>query len=119
MIMKRKTALGTIEIASEVFKFISGLAANNCFGVKGMVSRTVSDGIVCLLKRDNLSKGVRVSFAKDGAVNIELHIAVEHGLNIPVICQAIIEQVRYTVEKSTGVSVSLVEVCVDSIMAGQ
>ena len=117
--MKIQTELGTVEIASDVFTSISGQAANNCFGVKGMVSRSMSDGIVYLLRRDSLSKGVKVSFLPEGSVNIELHIAVEHGVNIPVISQSIIEQVRYIVEKSTGVSVSRVEVCVESILAGR
>ena len=116
--MKIQTGLGTIEIAMEVFTNISGLAANNCFGVKGMVSRSVSDGIVYLLRRDSLSKGVKVSFLPEGTVNIELHIAVEHGVNIPAVSHSIISEVRYNVEKATGVPVSHVEVCVDSIMVG-
>ena len=115
--MKIQTDLGSIEIAADVFTSISGQAANNCFGVKGMVSRSVSDGFVYLLRRDSLSKGVKVSFLPEGSVTVELHIAVEHGVNIPVISQAIIEQVRYVVEKTTGVTVSQVEVCVESISA--
>ena len=117
--MKIHTDLGTIEIASEVFTTISGLAANNCFGVKGMVSRSMSDGFVYLLRRDSLGKGVKVYFLPEGSVNVELHIAVEHGVNIPVVSQSIISEVRYILEKTTGVPVSQVEVCVDSIMAGR
>ena len=117
--MKNQTELGTVEIGADVFTLISGLAANKCFGVKGMVSRSVSDGIVYLLRKDSLSKGVKVSFPPEGSVNISLHIAVEHGVNIPVICQSIIAEVRYVVEKMTGVPVSQVEVFVDSILAGQ
>jgi len=116
--MKIQTDLGTIEIASEVFTTISGLAANNCFGVKGMVSRSVSDGFVYLLRRDSLAKGVKVTYLPEGTVNIELHIAVEHGVNIPVVSRSIISEVRYIVEKTTGVPVAHVEVCVDTIMVG-
>ena len=117
--MKMQTELGTIEISSEVFSSIIGFAANSCFGVKGMVSRSMSDGIVYLLRRDNLSKGVKVVFLQDESVNIKLHIAVEHGVNIPVISQSIIEQVRYIVKKTTGVAVSQVEICVESILSGK
>ena len=117
--MKRQSELGVIDIAPDVFTSISGLAANNCFGVKGMVSRSVSDGIVYLLRKDSLSKGVKVTFTPEGTVSIELHIAVEHGVNIPAVSQSIIAEVRYNVEKATGVPVSMVEVCVDSILAGQ
>ena len=117
--MKIQTDRGFIEIAPDVFTTISGLAANNCFGVKGMVFRSVSDGIVYLLRKDSLSKGVRVTFQPEGSVNVELHIAVEHGVNIPVVSRSIISEVRYIVEKTTGVSVNHVEVCVDSIIPGR
>ena len=117
--MKKQTQLGTIEIAPDVFTSISGRAATNCFGVRGMVSRSVSDGIVYLLRKESLSKGVKVTYLPDDSLSVELHIAVEHGVNIPAVCQSIISEVRYIVEKKTGVSVSLVDVCVDAIQAGQ
>ena len=117
--MKIQTELGTIQIVPDVFTTISGMAANNCFGVKGMVSRSMSDGIVYLLRKDSLSKGVKVSFPPDGTVSVKLHIAVEHGVNIPEVSRSIISEVRYNVEKATGISVSHVEVCVDSILAGK
>jgi uncharacterized alkaline shock family protein YloU len=115
--MKIQTDLGIIDISADVFTTISGWAANNCFGVKGMATRSVSDGFVYLLRRDSLSKGVKVSPACDDTVNIELHIAVDHGVNIPAVSQSIISEVRYVVEKLTGVRVARVDVCVDSIIA--
>ncbi|MCL2747613.1 MAG: Asp23/Gls24 family envelope stress response protein [Oscillospiraceae bacterium] len=117
--MKTSTDLGSLVIASDVFTSISGMAVNNCFGVKGMVSRSVSDGIAFSLRCGNLSKGVKVFFSPEGTVNIELHIAVEHGFNIPVVCKSIIAEVRYVVEKITGVPVSQVEIFVDSILSDQ
>ncbi|MDR3207093.1 MAG: Asp23/Gls24 family envelope stress response protein [Oscillospiraceae bacterium] len=117
--MKIQTDLGTVEILPDVFTSISGWAANNCFGVKGMASRSVSDGFVYLLRRENLAKGVKVSFSPEGTVSVELHIVVEHGVNIPAASRSIIAEVRYLVEKTTGVPVDNVEVCVDSIMAGR
>jgi uncharacterized alkaline shock family protein YloU len=117
--MKIQTDLGAVEIVPDVFTSISGWAANNCFGVKGMASRSVSDGLVYLLRRENLAKGVKVAFAPEGTVSIELHIVVEHGVNIPAVGRSIISEVRYLVEKTTGVPVSGVEVRVDSIMAGR
>ena len=117
--MKKQTELGYIEIAPDVFTAISGRAATNCYGVRGMVSKSVSDDIVYLLRKDCLSKGVKVTFLPEDTVNIELRIAVEHGVNIPAVCESIITEVKYIVEKKTGVSVSKVDVHVDSILAGQ
>ncbi len=106
---------GIIDITNEVFTLISGHAATNCFGVKGMAQRNVKDGIVSLLKKENISKGVKVSF-EDGKVVIELHIVVDHGVNIKAVCESIMTEVRYNVERLTKVKVKKVNVCVDSIM---
>lgn len=107
---------GSIEITNEVFTVIAGDAATNCFGVRGMAYKNVKDGIVSLLKRENMSKGVKVTFEND-KVNIDVHIIVEHGVNITAICESIINEVRYNVERVTRVSVGCVNVKVDSVMA--
>ena len=59
--MTIQTEKGAIEITNEVFTMISGNAATNCFGVKGMAQRNVKDGIVGLLKKENVSKGVEMT----------------------------------------------------------
>ncbi len=59
---------------------IAGYAASSCFGVKGMTIRSMSDGLAHLLGLENQSRGVKVTEAVDGGVNIDLHIAVEHGV---------------------------------------
>ena len=107
---------GSIEITNEVFTAVAGDAATNCFGVRGMADRSVKDGIVRLLKRENMSKGVKVTFENE-AVNIDVHIIVDHGVNITAICESIINEVRYNVERVTRVKVGSVNVKVDSIMA--
>ena len=106
---------GLIDISNEVFTVISGRAAMNCFGVKGMAQRNMKDGIVSMLKKENISRGVKVAF-EVGRVTIEIHIAVAHGVNITAVCQSIMTEVRYIVERLTRVKVKSVNVCVDSIM---
>jgi len=106
---------GSIEITNEVFTVIAGDAATKCFGVRGMAYRNVGEGIVSLLKKENMSKGVKVEFDGD-KVNIDVHIIVDHGVNITAISESIISEVRYNVEKVTCVPVGTVNVKVDSIM---
>lgn len=115
--MTIKTDLGYIEIAPEVIAGIAGHAATNCFGVKGMTLRSVSDGIAHLLRIESQSRGVRIMEAEDGGINIDLHIAVEHGVNINTACRSIISEVRYHVERFTGIDVKNIDVYVDSIKA--
>ena len=111
------TEEGTIRISGEVFTTLAGAAATSCFGVRGMAKKSPSDGLVHLLKREAMGKGVRVSFHEDeGAISIELHIIVNTGVNIPAICDAIGSAVRYKVTQATGVKVLAVDVYVDSVM---
>ena len=113
--MKVQTEKGLIHISSEVFTTIAGAAATNCYGVKGMAVRSKTDGLVHLLKRESMAKGVKVYYNEDGTVSIELHIIVENGVNLMAVCRSIMSEVRYVVSKTTGVEVKSVDVCVDSM----
>ena len=114
--MKLENDNGFVFINSEVFTTLVGDTATNCFGVKGMAMRSMTDGLVHLLKRESMGKGVYVTYNEDDTVSIELHIVVDQGVNIPVICKSIISEVSYKVSASTGTQVSRVDVFVDSII---
>ena len=111
-----KSDQGDISVSSAVFSNITGMAATNCFGVKGMAFRSMTDGLVHLLRREAMSKGVSITYHEDNAISIELHIVVENGVNIPAVCRSIMNEVRYVVQKNTGVEVRAVDVCVDSMI---
>ena len=113
--IKVQTGHGEITISSAVFTTITGAAATNCFGVKGMAYRSMTDGLVHLLRRESMSKGVKVTYNSDNSVSIQLHIVVENGVNITAVCRSIMNEVRYAVTKNTGVTVKAVDVCVDSM----
>ena len=113
--IKVRTDQGEISISNAVFTTITGAAATNCFGVKGMAYRSMTDGIVHLLRPEAMSKGVKVTYNDDNTVSIELHIVVENGVNITTVCRSIMGEVKYMVNQNTGVEVREVNVCVDSI----
>ena len=113
--MKLQNDLGEIRISSEVFTAITGCAATNCYGVKGMAVRSKTDGLVHLLKRESMAKGVKVYYNEDESISIELHIIVENGVNLMAVCRSIMSEVRYVVSTATGVEVASVDVCVDSM----
>ncbi|MDR0936961.1 MAG: Asp23/Gls24 family envelope stress response protein [Oscillospiraceae bacterium] len=118
--LKQKTPLGEIIITGEVFTTLAGAAASNCFGVRGMAYRSVSDGLVHLLKREVVGKGVHISYSVDpdngNSISVELHIVAKTGVNLPVICSAIIEDVAYKLNRDTGTKVDAVDVYIDSVM---
>ena len=116
--MKLQTEKGSITIGSDVFTNITGAAATNCFGVKGMAVRSKTDGLVHLLRRESMAKGVKVRFNEDDTVSIELHIIVDNGVNLTAVSRSIMSEVRYMVERITGTKVKSVDVCVDSMVIG-
>ena len=83
-----KTDQGEISVSSAVFTNITGMAATNRFGVKGMAYRSMTDGLVHLLRREAMSKGVSITYNDDETISIELHIVVENGVNLPAVCSS-------------------------------
>jgi uncharacterized alkaline shock family protein YloU len=118
-----ENANGAITITSEVFTVLAGDAATSCFGVKGMVGKTKDgkgkdSGPFQLLRRESMSKGVFADFQDDGSVALELHIAVDQGVNISALAHSIMGEVSYKVNQATGVPVSAVNVFVDTMLIG-
>ena len=116
--MKLQTERGIITISSDVCSNITGAAATNCYGVKGMAIRSATDGLVHLLRRESMAKGVKVTTNEDSTISLELHIIVENGVNLMAISRAIMERVKYDVSRTTGVEVKNVDVFVDSMVIG-
>lgn len=109
---------GEVLVSNNVYTDIAGTAASNCFGVKGMAARSVTDGVYHLLRKESVSKGVQVHQHDDGSVSIDLHIIVDNGVNLTAVANSIISEVRYVVTKSTGTEVRAVNVYIDSMMIG-
>ena len=109
---------GSVNISTSVYVDIAGVAASNCFGVKGMAARSVTDGVYHLLRKESMGKGVRVTFHEEDTISIDLHIMVDHGVNLNAVGQSIISEVRYVVQNCTGTQVRAVNVYIDSMMIG-
>ena len=107
---------GSVCISSEVFTTIAGDAATRCFGVKGMVGKAKESGLYQLLRRESMSKGVEVHYNEDDSVSLELHIGVDQGINISAASRSIIKEVRYKLQKATGLPVRSVDVYIDTIL---
>ena len=113
--MKIQTEKGLVRLTSDVYSNLTGAVATSCYGVKGMAFRSKTDGLVHLLRRESMSKGVKVIYHDDTTITIELHIIVDNGVNLMAVSRSIMSEVRYVVSKTTGVEVASVDVCVDSM----
>ena len=111
---KYNTELGVVTVNDDVIVRVAGYAALDCYGIVGMASKRSTDGIVQLMGRENLGRGVKIKPSSD-RVDIDLFIVVEYGISISAVADAIIETVKYKVEHLTGVPVGRVNVCVEDI----
>ena len=107
---------GSVNVSTSVYTDIVGTAASNCFGVKGMAARSLTDGVYHLLRKESASKGVNVVFHEDDTISIDLHIMVDNGVNLTAVGSSIISEVRYVVTKYTGTEVRAVNVYIDSMI---
>ena len=69
-----KNEKGSVFVSDTALSSITGAAATSCFGVKGMAYRSMTDGIVHLLRREAMSKGVHITQHDEHEISIELHI---------------------------------------------
>lgn len=111
---KMSNEMGDIVIDLEVLAKYAGSAATECFGIVGMSSVNVKDGVTKLLKRENVSRGVNVTVV-DNKIHIELHVIVAYGVSIRAVAQNILENVRCRVETYTGMEVDSISVAVEGV----
>ena len=109
---------GSVNVSTSVYTDIAGTAAINCLSVKGMVARSVKDGLYHLLRKESVGKGVKIQFNEDNTITIDLHVMVGNGVNLNAVGASIISEVRYVVQESTGTEVKAVNVFIDSMMIG-
>lgn len=109
---------GSVNVSTSVYTDIVGTAVINCFGVKGVAARSLSDGLYHLLRRESVGKGVHVQFNEDDTISIDLHIIVDNNVNLNAVGASIISEVRYVVTNCTGTEVRAVNVYIDSMVIG-
>ena len=112
-----KNEFGVIKISNDCLANLVGYATTNCYGVVGMAVRSGRDGIAKLLKRETMSKGIKIRTAEN-AVAIDLYIMVEYGVNIGTIADSIKDNVKYQIELVTGLEVKKVNVHVEGVRIG-
>ncbi len=111
------TNLGNVAVDNDVIAKYAGSSAVECFGIVGMASISVKDGIAKLLKRENLKHGVGVTVTADNKIVIDLHIIVSYGVNISSVASNLISNVKYKVEEFSGLKVEKINVLVEGVRA--
>lgn len=106
--------MGEIQITPEVIATYAGTTAVECFGIVGMAKVSMADGLVKLLKRESLTKGITVEI-EDNEILLDFHVIVSYGVSIQAVTDNLIENVMYKLESYTGMKVRHVNVFVEGV----
>ena len=106
--------LGEVQISSEVIALYAGTVAVGCFGIGGMAAISMKDGLVKLLKKESLTRGINVEI-EDNQVSLDFHVIVSYGVSIHAVADNLIETVKYNVEEFTGLNVEKINIFVEGV----
>lgn len=112
---------GSVYVDDNVIARIVGFCAIECYGIVGMAIRNIKDGMAQLLKKENLTKGIKIYNEKDNGeksldkIIIELHIILEYGTNIQALADVLNDTIRYKIEDNLGICISKINISVESI----
>ena len=110
------THLGNISIDHEAIAQYAGSVAMECFGIVGMAGMNVKDGLVKLLKKESMTRGIQV-LLKNNKLTINFHIIVSYGVSILTVADNLIDSVKYKVEDFTGIEVEKINIFVEGVKA--
>ena len=108
------THMGNIVIDKEVIAQYAGSVAVECFGIIGMAGVNMRDGLVRLLKRDSITRGINVTLNNNKLI-LDFHVIVSYGVSILAVTDNLISSVKYKVEEFTGIEVKKINIYVDGV----
>ena len=106
---------GIITIDPEVIAKYAGSVAIECFGIVGMAAINVTDGLVHLLKRASLTRGIQVNISEENHVTLDFHIIVAYGVSISAVTDNLISNVKYRVEEFAGMPVDKINIYIEGV----
>ena len=74
----------------------------------------MKDGLVHLLKKDSITRGINVSL-EDNELTIDFHVIVSYGVSILAVYNNLTDSVKYHVEEFTGIRVKKINMYVEGV----
>lgn len=109
-----ETKRGRIEISPTAIATLASEAVLESYGVVGMASRNLIDGISEMLQGERARRGVVVHL-EDDRITIDLYIIVQYGTRISEVAQSVMNRVKFTLEQTLGLPVQAVNVHVQGL----
>ena len=108
-----QNSLGNIFLSHRAICTIVSHAAQMSYGIVGLAPKNLAAGIAAAITKDSM-QGVNVK--SDGKnVTIDLYIVVEYGTRITSVADSVSDNVKYQVEKMTGLHVESVNIHVKGL----
>ena len=108
---------GRIEVLPEVVASVAAHAALECYGVMGLASQGLVDGLAVRLQPHGSQRGVHVRFEDEGLV-VDLFIIALYGAHILEVAHNLMETVKFALERALGLTVKQVNVVVQGVREG-
>lgn len=108
------TNIENVSIDTDVIAQYAGTVAVECFGIVGMASVNVKDGLVRLLKKEYITHGINVTACDDKLI-LDFHVIVAYGVSIMAVSDNLINNVKYKVEEFTGLQIEKINIYVEGV----
>ena len=108
------THMGNVAIGNDVIAHYAGSIAMECFGIVGMAGINVKDGLVKILKKESMTRGINVSI-RNNKLTINFHVIVAYGVSILAVTDNLISNVKYKLEEFTGIEVAKINIFVEGV----
>jgi len=110
---KETTPIGSIHVSPQAIATIAYHAAMRSYGIVGMASKNVVDGLAQVLVKDP-THGIDVHY--DGQqIDIDIYIIIEYGTRIKSVANSVANTVRYKVEKALGLPINEINIHVQGL----
>ena len=100
--------LGNISISYHAIATIAYQAALQSYGVVGLADANFARGFSRLLSKEPAS-GVMVRYDGD-VINVDMYVIIEYGTRISSVANSVANNVRFSIEKMTGINVNEVNI---------
>ena len=106
--------MGEILIDEDVIAKYAGSTAVECFGIVGMATVNMKEGLVKLLKKESLTNGITIAI-HDNKLTIDFHVIVSYGVSIQAVADNLFSSVKYQVEEFTGMEIEKINMYVEGV----
>jgi len=101
--------LGNIYISYHAIAAIAFQAAVESYGVVGLAYEGIARGITKIFQKDPTS-GVVVHYNENNSISVDMFLIIEYGTRISSVANSVAGNVKYQIEKATGIPVQDVNI---------